>query len=471
MTQELYYRSASALSRMLKDMQVSAREVVTAHLERIEAVNPAVNAIVTLTAERALDQAARQDDAAARGEFAGPLHGLPVAHKDNHLTAGIRTTFGSLAHVDLVPDADDLVIERMRAAGVITLGKTNIPEFAAGGHTFNEVFGVTRNPYDLSATAGGSSGGAAAALAAGMHPLADGNDMGGSLRLPAGYCNVVGLRPSAGRVPAYPAADGFAGLSVQGPMARTVDDVALLLSVMAGPDRRSPLSLEEPGSTFADVPDGGLAGRRIAFSPHLGGAIEIEDEIAGMVRSAALLCERAGAVVEPACPDFSGADECFRTLRAWQFEATLGAFLDEHASTIRPSLYANMLQGRELTGPQVGRAAVQRTMLFHRMREFLEGYDALLLPVSPVRAFDAHLQYPELVAGVPQADYLGWMRAACHVTVTGHPAICMPAGFTAGGTPIGVQFVGRHRGERELLGLAKGFESVTGYAGMHPRMG
>ena len=179
MTQELYYRSATALSRMLRDKQVSAREVVTAHLERIAAVNPAVNAIVTLTAERALDQAARQDDAAARGEFAGPLHGLPVAHKDNHLTEGIRTTFGSLAHADLVPDTDDLVIERMRAAGVITVGKTNLPEFAAGGHTFNEVFGVTRNPYDLSVTAGGSSGGAAAALATGMHPLADGNDMGG----------------------------------------------------------------------------------------------------------------------------------------------------------------------------------------------------------------------------------------------------------------------------------------------------
>ncbi|HYN72585.1 MAG TPA: amidase family protein, partial [Nakamurella sp.] len=247
MTQELYYRSATALSRMLRDKQVSAREVVTAHLERIAAVNPAVNAIVTLTAEPALDKAARQDDAAARGEFAGPLHGLPVAHKDNHLTAGIRTTFGSLAHADLVPDTDDLVIERMRAAGVITLGKTNIPEFAAGGHTFNEVFGVTRNPYDLSVTAGGSSGGAAAALATGMHPLADGNDMGGSLRLPAGYCNVVGLRPTAGRVPVYPTSDGFVGLTVQGPMARTVDDVALLLSVMAGPDGRSPLSLEEPG--------------------------------------------------------------------------------------------------------------------------------------------------------------------------------------------------------------------------------
>ena len=272
MSEELHYLSATALAAMLRGKQVSAREVVTAHLERVELLNPRVNAIVTLTAERALEQAAAQDELAARGEFAGPLHGLPVAHKDNHLTAGIRTTFGSPSRADFVPDTDDLVIERMKQAGVITLGKTNIPEFAAGGHTFNEVFGTTRNPYDLSVTAGGSSGGAAAALATGMHPLADGNDMGGSLRLPAGYCNVIGLRPSAGRVPVHPAADGYAGLSVQGPMARTVDDVALLLSVMAGPDRRSPISLEEPGRDVRGR-RGRLAGRpadRVLARPRRG---------------------------------------------------------------------------------------------------------------------------------------------------------------------------------------------------------
>jgi amidase len=465
---ELCYRSATDLAAMLRAKQVSAREVVAAHLARIEAVNPAVNAIVTLTAERALDQAGVADAAAARGEFLGPLHGIPVAHKDNHLTAGIRTTFGSRTRSEFVPDADDLVVERMRAAGVITLGKTNIPEFAAGGHTFNEVFGVTRNPYNLSVTAGGSSGGAAAALAAGMHPLADGNDMGGSLRLPAGFCNVIGVRPSAGRVPVYPDADGFSGLSVSGPMARTVDDVALLLSVLAGPDRRSPISLEEPGSAFVAVPEGGLAGRRLAFSVDLGGAVEVEPEIADLVRRAAAACETAGAVVEEASPDFTGADECFRTLRAWRFEATLGAFLDEHADQIRPSLYANMQQGRALTGPDVGRAALLRTALFHRMREFLTGYNALLLPVSPLPAFSADIQYPETVAGVAQPDYLGWMRAVCHVTVTGHPAIAMPAGFSGAGTPVGVQFVGRHRGESELLGLAKGYEAVTGFARRRP---
>jgi amidase len=359
----------------------------------------------------------------------------------------------------------------MKSAGVITIGKTNIPEFAAGGHTFNEVFGITRNPYDLSVTAGGSSGGAAAALAAGMHPLADGNDMGGSLRLPAGYCNVIGLRPSAGRVPVYPATDGYAGLSVQGPMARTVDDVALLLSVMAGPDRRSPISLEEPGASFAAVGDGSLAGLRIAFSPDLDGAVRVEPEVAASVWAAAASCETHGAVVEQASPDFAGADECFRVLRAWQFEATMGEFLTEHASTIRPSLYANMLIGRELTGPDIGRAVVLRTALFHRMREFLDTYDALILPVAPLPAFDVELQYPAAVAGQDQDDYLGWMRTVCHVTVTGHPVIAMPAGFTAAGTPLGVQIVGRHRGERELLSIAKGFETATGYGARRPVFG
>jgi amidase len=456
---------------MLRAKQVSAREVVSAHLERIDAVNPRINAIVTLTADRAMDQAHRQDQLAAGGEFAGPLHGLPMAHKDNHLTAGIRTTFGSPSHAEFVPDSDDLVIERMKRAGVITIGKTNIPEFAAGGHTFNEIFGITRNPYDLSVTAGGSSGGAAAALAAGLHPLADGNDMGGSLRLPAGYCNVIGLRPSAGRVPVYPATDGYAALSVQGPMARTVDDVALLLSVMAGPDRRSPIALEASGESFAQVGAGSLAGLRIAFSPDLGGAVEVEADIAATVWAAAASCETHGALVERASPDFTGADECFRTLRAWQFEATLGQTLEENAATVRPSLYQNMTAGRVLSGPEIGRAVVLRTALFHRMREFLEAYDALILPVAPLAAFDAELQYPSVVAGCEQSDYLGWMRTVCAVTVTGHPVIAVPAGFSAAGTPVGVQIVGRHRAERELLSIAKGFEAATGFASRHPQLG
>jgi amidase len=251
-------------------------------------------------------------------------------------------------------------------------------------------------------------------------------------------------------------------------MARAVDDIALLLSVMAGPDRRSPISLEEPGSSFAVIGEGSLAGLRIAFSPDLDGAVQVEREVAASVWAAAASCETHGAVVEQASPDFTGADECFRILRAWQFEATMGAFLAENASTIRPSLYANMLIGRELTGPDIGRAVVLRTALFHRMREFLDTYDALILPVAPLPAFDAELQYPAVVAGLDQDDYLGWMRTVCHVTVTGHPAISMPAGFTEAGTPLGVQIVGRHRGERELLSIAKGFETATGYAARVP---
>lgn len=463
----LHARSATDLLAAMRRRELSAREVLQAHLDRIAETNPRVNAVVTLVEDAAREQAHAADEAAARGEWLGPLHGIPMAHKDNHLTRGIRTTFGSLARADFVPDVDDLVVERLRAAGVVTIGKTNIPEFAAGGHTFNRVFGTTRNPWDLSVTAGGSSGGAAAALAAGMHPLADGNDFGGSLRLPAGFCNVLGLRPSAGRVPVHPAVDGYAGLSVAGPMARTVDDLALLLSVMAGPDPRSPISLERNGSEFARVPDGGLRGRRIAFSVDLGGQVEVEPEIADLVRAAAADAERAGATVVEASPDFAGADRCFRTLRAWQFEATQGEYLDTHRDLVRESLYANMIEGRTLTGPEVGAAAVHRTVLFHRMREFLEpgrGVDALLLPVAPLPAFSADVQYPTHVAGVEQPDYLGWMRAVCAVTVTGHPSISLPAGFTAAGTPIGVQLVGRHRREDELLGLAAGFEEVTRWA-------
>lgn len=470
MTDDLHYLEARRQIDLLRSRQLSARELLQAHLDRIDAVNPAINAIVTLTPELAFARAHELDQLAAHGEFAGPLHGLPMAHKDNHLTAGIRTTFGSRLRADLVPDVDDLVIERLKAAGVVTMGKTNIPEFAAGGHTFNEVFGLTRNPYDRSVTAGGSSGGAAAALAAGLHPLADGNDMGGSLRLPAGFCNVVGLRPTAGRIPVYPAADGFVGLSVSGPLARTVDDLALLLSVLAGPDRRSPISLEEPGSSFADVPAGGLAGARIAFSPDLGGLVEVEPEVAAMVRAAAAVCETHGATVEEGCPDLEGADDCFRILRAWQFEATLGAELESGAEFVRPSLLANMRAGRELTGPEVGWASMLRTTLFHRMREFLDDFDALLLPVAPLPAFAVEVQYPGVVAGVAQPDYLGWMRPVCHITVTGHPAMSVPGGFSPAGTPLGLQIVGRHRGERALLAIAKDFEAVTGHGRRRPEL-
>ncbi len=238
---------AVTLAGMLRRREVSAREVIIAHVQRIEDVDGAVNAVVTRTFDAALDRAARADEALARGAEPGPLHGLPVAHKDLHDTAGVRTTYGSALFAGHVPDRDALVVQRMSQAGAITLGKTNTPEFGAGSHTVNPVFGATRNPYDLSRSAGGSSGGAAAALAARMISLADGSDLGGSLRNPAGFCNVVGLRPSPGRVPAWPVTDVADVLGVEGPMGRTVADTALLLSVLSGPDPRVPLALDAPG--------------------------------------------------------------------------------------------------------------------------------------------------------------------------------------------------------------------------------
>lgn len=452
---DICFRTARELAAALRRREVSAREVVNAHLERIEAVNPEVNAIVTLTAERALADAAAADERLAAGEPVGPLHGLPIAHKDTHLTAGVRTTYGSLTMRDFVPAEDELVIERMRAAGCITTGKTNVPEFAAGAHTFNALFGPTRNPYDLTKTPGGSSGGAAVALASGMQPLADGSDMGGSLRYPAAFCNVVGLRPSPGRVPSHPTQAAWSGLSVQGPMGRTVGDVALLLSAIAGPDARSPIALDDPGSRFGEPLGDDLRGLRVAWSPDLGGAVPVDRAVTATLERQVKVFEDLGCRVEQASPDFSGADEIFRTLRAWQFEVTLGPVLDRARDQLKSSLVWNIEQGRKLTGPDIGRAETLRAALYHRMREFFERYDILLLPVSQVPPFDLDLEYPTEIAGVPQRTYLDWMASACHISATGHPALSVPGGFTSEGLPVGLQIVGPHRGDLAILQIGR----------------
>ena len=458
---DLCFMTARELRAALGRREVSAREVVRAHLDQIGRVNPDVNAIVTLLPEHAMDLAAAADERAASGADLPPLHGLPVAHKDVHETAGIRTTYGSPLCADYVPAEDDLVIERMRAAGMITLGKTNVPEFGAGSHTFNRVFGPTRNPYDRGRSAGGSSGGAAVALACGMHPLADGGDMGGSLRNPASFNNVVGFRPSPGRVPDWPALLGWATLNVSGPMARTVADAALLLSVLAGPDPRSPIALPEPGARFAGPLASDIRGLRVAWSPDLGGAVPVEPEVAAAVRDAAQVFAGLGARVTEGSPDFAGADEAFRTLRAWQFEVMLGELLDRHPGELKDSLRRNIELGRRLTGPDLGRAEQLHTALFHRVRTFFSAHDLLLLPVSQVLPFDIGLEYPAEVAGVAMTDYLDWMRSAYLVTLTGCPALSVPAGFSAGGLPVGVQIVGPHRGDFAVLQAGHAFEQAT----------
>ncbi|MFD3745390.1 amidase [Nocardia sp. NPDC058633] len=465
---EICDASAGELARRLRARELSAREVVTAHLERIEQLDPQINAIVTLVADQALDAAAAADERLAHGLPVGPLHGIPIAHKDTHNTAGIRTTHGSPALADHVPHLSDVSIERIRAAGAITIGKTNVPEFGAGSHTFNPLFGPTRNPYDTTRSAGGSSGGTGAALAAGLQPLGDGSDMGGSIRNPASFNNVVGLRPSPGRVPLWPNQTGWATQAVQGPMARTVSDVALLLSVMAGPDPRCPLSIEEDPAMFSRPLAGDLGSLRVAYSPDLGTSVPVDPSVAAIVEESAAVFSALGATVERACPDFTGADDVFRVLRGWQMATSIGAALGDLVEQVKPTLRANIEFGRGLTGADIGRAELVHSELFHRMREFFTRYDVLLLPTSQLPPFPVDIEYPEQVAGVAMDDYLSWMQSSYFVSVTGCPSLSVPAGFTAQGLPVGVQIVGRHRGELSVLRAGYAFEQATRYGDRRP---
>jgi amidase len=465
------YTTARDMAAAVAAGGISARELLDLHLERIAAVNPDVNAIVSLDEERARERAAEADEQTAKGEPLGPLHGLPHAFKDTHEVAGWRTTFGSPLRADYVPKRDELIVERIRSAGVVTIGKTNVPEWAAGSHTFNPIFGTTRNPYDPSRSAGGSSGGAAAALASGMVPLADGSDMGGSLRNPASFNNVVGLRPSVGRVPSWPTMNAWDLTSVGGPMARNVDDLALLLSVIAGPSTRAPMSLEAPGSTFAPPLHGDLAGVRVALSVDLGGAFEVDDAVAAVVRDQATVFESAGAAVEEAHPVLHSADAAFRTLRAWVFQHRFRTLLAKRPDGFKESLRNNIMAGADLTGGDVARAYQQLTSIQDRMRAFFETYDVLALPVSQVPPFSADEEYPANINGQPQATYLDWMRSAYFITVTGCPAISVPAGFTSEGWPVGLQLVGPVRGERRLLEIARAYEQATGVGKRRPRVG
>ncbi len=465
---EVVYRTAGELARLLRTRDLSAREVVQAHLDQVERVNPAVNAIVTLTADRAMAEARACDERIASGAVVGPLHGIPVVHKDTHDTAGIRTTYGSPLFAEHVPEQDELAVARLRAAGAITIGKSNVPEFGAGSHTFNPVFGATRNPYALTRSAGGSSGGSAAALASGMCPLAEGGDMGGSLRNPASFCNVVGFRPSPGRVPSWPNLAPWSTLAVQGPMARTVADTALLLSVLAGPDPRSPIALDEPGARFAEPMDPDLSGLRVAWTPDLGAMVPVDPDVAAVLADTPTVLTGLGCHVELDSPDLSGADEVFRTLRAWQFELALGELFDRDAHLLKPSLRNNIALGRRLTGPDLGRAHVLHAALYERVCEFFTRYDVLVLPVSQVAPFPVDLEYPTEVAGQPMSDYLEWMRSAYLISVTGCPALSVPAGFTADGLPVGLQIVTAPRADALALRVGLALEQTTGFGQYRP---
>ncbi|WP_337998223.1 amidase [Oleispirillum naphthae] len=461
-------RPAAEILADIRSGRVSARETMEAHLACIAAWNPAVNAIVTLVAEDALRAAAAADAAQARGEPLGPLHGLPVAHKDSFSTKGLRTTFGSRVFADNVPACDSIVVERQRRAGAVTVGKTNLPEFGAGSQTFNALFGATRNPYDLGKTPGGSSGGSAAALACGMVALADGSDMGGSLRNPASFCNVVGLRPAVGRVPQWPAADPFGGLTVAGPMGRTVTDVALLLSVLAGEDPRDPVSLPGDGAAFAQSLERGFRGCRIAFSEDLG--LPVAADVRAATRACVPVFEDIGCIVEAATPDFRGAAESFQALRGLAFASGYGGLLPRCRGVLKDTVVWNIEYGQTLTGSDVAAAGLARAALVQRMRSFMETHEFLVAPVSQVAPFPVEEEYIRNIEGVDMPTYIDWMRSAFYISLSGHPAISVPFGFTPEGLPVGIQIVGRHRDEIGVLRLAYAVERAVGAWRAAPRL-
>ncbi len=447
--EEICYRPATELARAIAEGELSAREVLAAHREQYERWNPVVNAIVTTTFEAAEEQARAADEARARGEALGPLHGLPIAHKDLVDTAGIRTTYGSPIFADNVPEVDEPLVTVIRDAGAVLVGKTNTPEFGTGSHTFNPVFGITRNPYDPSVSAGGSSGGAAAALACGMVPIADGSDLGGSLRNPASFCNVVGFRPTL--VPEEDPLDLF----TDGPMARTVEDVALLHGVMTGIGGRI-------------IDDGSVTGTTVAWAPSFGDAMPVEPVVVATIESARVVVEGLGCDVTDAAPELRGAREAFLTLRARTYALGLGDLLTEHRAEMKPTLVWNIEQGLELTDDDVERAVTRRDEVRAAAAAFFATYDVLVVPVAQVPPFDVDLEYPTQVAGVPMATYLDWMESCWSITVLGAPAISVPCGFTDSGLPIGMQIVGRPGADAAVLRFARAFERATEVGAIRP---
>ncbi|MGI9006563.1 MAG: amidase [Streptosporangiaceae bacterium] len=469
---DLCENDAVTLAGLLRARKVSAREVTAAHIARIEAADQVVNAVVTPTFEQAMDKAAAADEALAAGRPPGLLHGLPVAHKDLVETAGVRTTFGSPLFAGHVPDFDALIVSRMAGAGAISLGKTNTPEFGAGSHTVNKVFGATRNPYDPGRSAGGSSGGAAAALAARMVALADGSDLGGSLRNPASFCNVVGLRPSPGRVPSWPVSDVADWMSVEGPMGRSVADVSLLLAVISGPDPRVPLALDAPPPALSGPQDiaalleTDLRGLRVGWSPDLG--LPVGQDVRAVLGPAREVLAGLGCEVTDTAPDLSGADEGFRTWRALRYATAFGPLLERHPEGLGPNVAWNVRRGLELTAADLSRATQLLASLAARISDYFARVDVLACPATQVAAFEVDLDWVHEIDGVPLHTYLDWMASAYRISATGLPALSVPAGFTPAGLPVGLQLVGRRRADWPLLQLAHGFEMATGYGRTPP---
>jgi amidase len=464
----LCFASARELARLIRERKLSAREVMAAHLEQIRRINPKINAIVAkLDDERCLALADEADRRLSRKERVGPLHGLPIAFKDHEPAVGFPWTRGSPIYKNFMPGEDSVLVERLRKAGALPIGKTNVPEFAMGSHTYNNVYGTTFNPYDLTKSAGGSSGGAAAALACGLLPIADGSDLGGSLRNPANFNNIVALRPTVGLVPTAPNPLPFIGFSVKGPMARSVADTAFLLSVIAGPDPRDPACYSSNPALFAKPLERSFKGMRVAWCPDLGG-LPLDRRVRSVLESQRRAFEDLGCIVEEACPDLSGADKIFLDIRLWSSFNMLGSLLETHRSQLKPEAIWQLEAGSRISATEVAQAMIRHGELLERMRRFQTKYEFLLCAVNQVPPFEATLDWPKEIEGVKMENYIAWMKSAYWITTTFCPAISVPAGFTSEGLPVGIQIAGRHRDDFGVLQIAHAYEQATSFGQKRP---
>lgn len=442
--------------------EVSPTEMLEASLERIAAVEPDINALPTVCAERARDQIANLE----KGDEAPWLAGLPITIKDLNPIAGVRTTWGTKGYADHVPTVSDPLVERLERRGGVTVAKSNTPEMGAGGNTFNDVFGATKNPWNTALNPGGSSGGAAASLAAGECWLAQGSDLGGSLRTPAAYCGIIGLRPTPGRAGGGSEKQQFAHEGLSGPMARTAADCALLLDAMTGFDPRLFQSLEPPKVSFLEEVRRAAPPKRIAFAFDLGGLAPVECEVRDLLAGAMAALAGAGTVVEEDCPDLTDLLETYNTLRACAQWASPGHEPDHIQAHYKKTLRENIELGKNLKAIEIITATRKRSLLFGAMERFLRNYDALACPVVGIGALPSEVEYPTEVDGQPQGHYMDWLKFATLATTCGLPAISVPIGFTASGAPMGIQFVGRPRGEAGLLQIAAVMETlIPGFGG------
>jgi amidase len=461
---ELVELTAVEQRRLIGAREVSAVELLDAHLERIAATNPAVNAIVAFDPDVGRRRAEAVDAAIARGDDPGPLAGLVTAHKDLTETADFPTTYGSPLFAGHRPRADSLLVARMAAAGAVAVGKTNSPEFGAGSHTFNQVYGVTRNPWGLDRSAGGSSGGAAAALACRMVATADGSDTGGSLRNPAAWNNVVGFRPTVRCVPKVTPGNAWMPISTEGPMGRTIDDVALLFGVLAAPDPRDPMHRPVTVPVPVPAPEGPL---RVAWSADIG--VPVEDSQRHVLAGARQAMVDLGWDVVDDEPELALASDCFRTLRCWNIANGPTAPLHDRIDQIKATIQDEIRRGEALQQQDVARAYAQLAALWHETVAFFDrGYDLLTCPVTQVSPFPVDVEYPTEVAGQAMSNYIDWMASCWRITVTGCPTLSLPAGFDADGLPVGVQLVARQCADAWLLRAAKAVEEATGFAARRP---